>query len=237
MNQKPTTLDWYEQSYSAQGIHAQRRYPNEELIRFLARNFLKLSREERARVSILDAGCGSCSNLWAIAHEGFEAHGVDLSPEGLRLGQQVLAEWEVTAQLRLGDLLQLPYEDGSFHAVVDVFSSYVLSLEEFGRYLAEVARVLKPGGKFFLFTPSTESDAFRNHAPATKIDEFTLNGIYRKDSPFFGNAYAFRFSDVAALQAVLRNHGLEPEHVELVTRTYNRMAESFQFVSLEARRS
>jgi ubiquinone/menaquinone biosynthesis C-methylase UbiE len=234
MDQNAVTLDWYERSYAANGIRAQRRYPNEELIRFLARNFFKLTREERAEISILDVGCGSCGNLWAIAREGFNAHGVDLSPEAVHLGQQVLEEWGVSAQLKLGNLLSLPYGEESFDAVVDVFSSYVLNVSEFERYLSEVARVLKPEGKLFLFTPSSESDAFRNHAPSAKIDQFTLSGIFREDSPYYGNSYPFRFADAGALQNLVRKFGLEPVNVELVTRTYNRMEEKFQFVSLEA---
>jgi ubiquinone/menaquinone biosynthesis C-methylase UbiE len=229
-----TTLDWYEGSYKAEGINAQRRYPNEELVRFLARNFFKLTREERGRVSILDAGCGPCSNLWVVAREGFDAHGVDLSPESLRLGREILTEWGVMAQLKVGNLLRLPYADQDFDAVLDVFSSYVLNMAEFKDYLAEVARVLKVGGKFFLFTSSAGSDAFQNHAPATKIDEFTLNGIYRKGSPYYGNFYPFRFSDVASLDKLLRSVALRPCNVERVTRTYNQMAENFQFISLEA---
>jgi SAM-dependent methyltransferase len=236
MNEQAAILDWHERSYAAEGINAQRRYPNEELIRFLARNFLKLTREERARVSILDAGCGSCSNLWMMAREGFDAHGIDLSPEALRLGRQVLAEWGVSAQLKLGNLLSLPYESECFDAVVDVVASYVLNLAEFDRYLSEVVRVLKTGGKFFLFTPSVESDAFKNFAPAEKIDEFTLNGIYRKDSPYYGNFFPFRFAATTPLQQTLRKVGLEPDSTELLTRTFGHMKENFQFISLEAHR-
>jgi ubiquinone/menaquinone biosynthesis C-methylase UbiE len=236
MDQSAIILDWHERSYAADGINAQRRYPNEELIRFLSRNFFKLAREERARISILDAGCGSCSNLWMIAREGFDAHGVDLSPQALRLGRQTLMEWGVHAQLKAGNLLSLPYDDRSFDAVVDVVASYLLNLAEFNRYLTEVARVLKTSGRFFLFTPSTESDAFKNYAPAEKIDEFTLNGVHRKDSPYYGNFLPFRFSDAASLQQMLRETALEPLGLELITRTYGRMTEKFQFISLEARR-
>jgi SAM-dependent methyltransferase len=235
MDRNAVTADWYERSYAAEGIRAQRRYPNEELIRFLARNFFKLPREERARISILDAGCGSCSNLWVIAREGFDAHGVDLSPEALRLGQQVLAEWGVEAELKPGNFLSLPYENVRFNAVVDVVSSCVLNLAEFDRYVAEVARVLKPGGRFFLFTPSAGSDAFKDHAPAIKVDEFTLNGIYRKDSPYYGAFHPVRFSEPASLQRTVKGFGLKPTNVETTMRTYNGMTERFEFLSLEAR--
>lgn len=237
MTESVSTIDWYERSYKSAGIHGQRRYPNEELIRFLARNFSALTRRERSRISILDAGCGSCSNLWAIAREGFDAHGVDISPEAIRLGRQILAEWGVEAELKVGDFLRLPYDDRSFDVVVDIFSSFVLTFTQWKDYLKEVTRVLKVNGRFFLFTPSAESDAFKKPAPSTRIDDFTLNGIHREDSPYYGNFYPFRFTEVGSLPALVRELGMETESLELTSRTYNHTSENFQFISLESRRT
>jgi SAM-dependent methyltransferase len=227
-------IEWYERSYAAHGVNAQRRYPNEEFVRFLARHYLKVNPEERGKISILDAGCGSCSNLWVIAREGFDAYGVDLSPEALRLGEQVLAGWGCTAKLKVGSLTQLPYKNGVFDAVVDVVASFSLTLADFDLYASEVVRVLKPEGKFFLFTLSAESDAFKNYAPAVKIDDYTLNGIYRQDSPYYGCFFPHRFSALLSLEETLLRFGLRPANVELLTRTYNRMKEKFQYISLES---
>src|SRR5204863_1317682 len=52
---------------------------------------------------------------------------------------------------RIGDALALPYEDGSFDAVLlfDVFEH----VTDVGKAADEVARVLKPGGVFHCFVP------------------------------------------------------------------------------------
>jgi 2-polyprenyl-3-methyl-5-hydroxy-6-metoxy-1,4-benzoquinol methylase len=95
-----TCVKWYDSSYSEEGIKAQRLYPNEELCRFLGRNyFSKVSREKRSDICILEIGCGSCSNLRMIASEGFDTHGVDFSETSPELGEQMLRHWGVPAKL------------------------------------------------------------------------------------------------------------------------------------------
>src|SRR4051812_28520612 len=87
----------YDRAYKAEGFAAQRLYPNEELLRFLGRNFFsKVPREARSSVPVLEVGCGSGANLWMIAREGFDAHGLELSGEALELCRTMLARWNVS---------------------------------------------------------------------------------------------------------------------------------------------
>ena len=110
------------------------------------------------------------------SREGFQASGLDLSPVSLKLGREMLESWATTADLTCGSMVNLPYRDAQFEAVVDVFSSYCLGLADFALFLGEVRRVLRRGGRLFIYTPSIESDAFKNHSPATLLDERTLAG-------------------------------------------------------------
>jgi len=61
------TEKWYEKSYSQDGFSAQRFYPNEEFLRFMGRNFFAIPKHMRKSKSILEIGCGSCSNLRGCA--------------------------------------------------------------------------------------------------------------------------------------------------------------------------
>jgi ubiquinone/menaquinone biosynthesis C-methylase UbiE len=169
-----------------------------------------------------------------IAKEGFDAYGIDISEKSLELGKMMLEKWGVNANLLAEDMTSLSFESAFFDVIVDVFSSNCLDMENFNRYLKEVRRVLKKGGKFFLYTPSNESDAFINHHPAVKIDENTLNGIMRKDSPFYGNFYPFRFESIENLVKLLNENGFECTSHETISRTYRNGEESFQHISLEA---
>ena len=227
------TTDWYEKSYNKQGFGAQRKYPNEELMRFFGRNYFSIPIELRQTIKVLEVGCGSCGNLWVIAKEGFDSFGIDISNESINLGEQMLQKWDTKASLSVASMTDLPYENNYFDVICDVYSSYCLNNQQFNEYLEEVKRTLKPGGKIFSYTPSTKSDAFVNYSPAEKIDSNTLNGIFRESSPYFGNFYPFRFTNPDEIKTQYGNHGIEINYSELINRTYNNQSENFQFITLE----
>ncbi len=232
--QTSITEEFHDATYRRYGFAAQRRYPNEELVRFLARHFLPIPRADRTAVPILEVGCGSGANLWMIAREGFAAHGLDISAEGLALCYEMLAGWGVTAGLHHGNMTALPFPDASMAAIVDVFSAYCLDEAASESFLDEVARVLRPGGRFFTYTPSKLSEAFISHAPAALIDGSTLSGIERTTSPFAGNRYPFRFTTNSELAAALTTRGLEITMSERVARSYRNGEELFWFAVVAA---
>lgn len=226
--------DWYEESYKSIGFKAQRRYPNEELLRFLGVNFFDKDFSNRKYIKVLEVGCGSCSNLWMIARENFDTYGLDLSSESLLLGQQMLEHWQVEADLKQGSFLDLPYENDSFDVVVDVFSMNCVDHNDFLTAIKEVYRVLKTGGTFFSYTPSQNSNSFKNYKPAKKIDDFTLNGIYRENSPFSGNHYPFHFWECASYRDALINTGFSVKYLETVCRSYFNEKDSFEHIVVHA---
>ena len=228
---------FYQSSYKSCGLGAQRRYPNEELMRFMGRIFFSVPREERKDIKLLEVGCGSGGNLWAIAREGFDTYGVDLAAEGITLCHQMLEAWGCTATLSTGDMADLPYQSGFFDAVIDVFSSYCLPEKEFARYFDGVARVLKPGGKYFSYTPSKNSDVFKEAVASDKIDPSTLNGIRRPTAPFYGNLYPFRFTsgdEYADMLSKAGHGGFEVTYNETVGLTYRNGEEYFEFAVIQA---
>src|SRR3989344_8080282 len=90
----------HERQYHTRGFAAQRRYPNEALVQFLAAHFFDLSKAARKRIKILELGCGSGANLWMLAREGFDTYGVDAAPTALSLCKKMLHSWKVSAHLR-----------------------------------------------------------------------------------------------------------------------------------------
>ena len=123
------------------------RYPNEHLVRFVARNFY--SARDRGQVRLLDLGCGQGPNTWFMAREGFSVSGIDGSQAAVTVAQDRLKQEELNADLRVGDYLDLPWKDATFDSVVDIASLYANRAENFKRALREVRRVLKPGGLVF----------------------------------------------------------------------------------------
>ena len=226
---------FYENSYGSSGFEAQRRYPNEELMRFMGRTFFPVAREKRKAIRILEVGCGSGGNLWALAREGFDTYGIDLSGEGINLCHRMLESWGCAATLQVGDMADMPYEAGFFDAVVDVFSSYCLPEKDFIRYLDGIAHVLKPRGKYFSYTPSKHSDVYKEATKSDKIDPSTLNGIRRPTAPFHGNLYPFRFIASDEYADCLASSGKWfVNYNETVGRTYRGGQDYFEFVVIEA---
>jgi ubiquinone/menaquinone biosynthesis C-methylase UbiE len=232
MNEEINTVkEWYESSYLDNGLKAQRRYPNEELLRFMGREFFDIPLKDRKDKHILEIGCGSCANLWMIAKEGFSTYGLDLSEEAINLGHKMLEEWGINGvDLKVGSMTKLPYKDKSLDAVVDILSAYCLDEENFEICMKEISRVLKPGGCFFSYTPGKNSDAFQNHKPSKLIDASTLNGIYRESSPYKGNHFPFRFIHFEEYTALMNKNGLEVTYSESISRSYYNRQEYFEFL-------
>src|ERR1017187_8965032 len=63
-------LVFNEHAYQTMGFGAQRRYPNEELCRFMGRNYFSVEHDKRHNIRFLEIGCGAGSNLWMLAREG-----------------------------------------------------------------------------------------------------------------------------------------------------------------------
>ncbi len=227
--------NWYEDSYKTLGINAQRQYPNDELCRFMGRNYFSIDIKKRNQMKFLELGCGSGGNLWMVAKEGFLAYGIDLSEESIKIAKNHLnKKWGVQAELQVANMVKLPYEGNFFNAIFDVFSSYCLLYEDFKNCINEVSRCLVKGGRFFFYSPSVGSDAFKNYSPAQKIDSWTIDSISRKTSPFYGQNYPFRFASEEDCRQLFENAGMEVVYSEKINRTYQNGAEKFEFVVMEA---
>jgi cyclopropane fatty-acyl-phospholipid synthase-like methyltransferase len=228
------TKNFYNLSYLKNGFDAQRRYPNEELCRFMGRNFFSIPQEKRQDIKILETGCGSGANLWMIAREGFDTYGVDLSEVSLTLCEKMLKLYDTQAQLSVQDMSAMNFDPNTFDAVVDVFSSYCLNSKNGEVYIQNVFNMLKPGGLFFSYFPSKRSDAYQHHTPSCLLDSSTLNSIVRNDSPYYGQLYPFRFIHPQEYKQHLLDQGFKVQYLETVNRTYNSMNEIFEFVVIEA---
>lgn len=227
---------WYENSYGRLGFAAQRRYPNEELLRFFGRYYFPVPFEQRKNIRILEVGCGSGANLWMIAREGFDAYGVDLSAEGIKLCKSMLRAWGATATLNVASMTSCPFPANFFDAVIDVFSANCLDEAGFSEFMNEATRLLRRGGRFFSYAPSKKSDAFLNPGPSRRLDASTLDGIHRKDAPFYGNNYSFRFINNEEYRSELEKRGLKVTYNEKVGRTYHDGREYFEVVVIAAER-
>jgi SAM-dependent methyltransferase len=133
--------------------HEWGRYPPEDLIRFIASNYYKIT--PRSSVAILEVGCGPGANIWYLAREGFSVFGVDGSSVAIERAKQRLSKEGLNADLKVADIMKIPYPDAFFDAVIDIECIYANSMADSRIIVDEIKRVLKPGGRFFSKTFST----------------------------------------------------------------------------------
>ncbi|MBM7700750.1 class I SAM-dependent methyltransferase [Kurthia huakuii] len=127
------------------------KYPSEDLIRFIARNFYNV--ENRSNIKILEVGSGTGSNIWYLANEGFSVYGIEGSKTGVQITQERLMQDknidEKKTKVFVGDMEKLPFEEGYFDAVIDIEAISTNNWKDSLEILAEIERVLKPNGKFY----------------------------------------------------------------------------------------
>lgn len=101
---------------------------------------------ELTGAAVLEVGCGRGGGCAYLARTLAPASmvGVDFSERAIRFCR--VAHAEAALRFRQGDAEALPFPDGSFDAVLNVESSHCYG--SLSRFLAEVARVLRPDGRF-----------------------------------------------------------------------------------------
>ncbi|MBF0504244.1 MAG: class I SAM-dependent methyltransferase [Candidatus Omnitrophica bacterium] len=123
------------------------RYPAEDLVRFMGRNYYNVP--NRKQVKILEVGSGTGANLWYLAKEGFDVTGIEGSKTGVERSIKRLKEDGLSARVMVGDVIKLPFEDDYFDCVVDIECIYANSYGDSKKIIREIRRTLKPGGKLF----------------------------------------------------------------------------------------
>jgi ubiquinone/menaquinone biosynthesis C-methylase UbiE len=150
---------------------------------------------------LLLVGCGAGRHVRALAQArpDLVVHGSDLSLTALREAVRAGGDARYTA----ADALALPYGDKSFDIVV--LFDLLEHVPDVGRAVAEIARVLRPGGAFHGFIPCEAQ-------PGTLFAAM-LKGrpvpIHRWKRDHVGHIQQLT---VAQVEALFTAHGLHPLH-------------------------
>ena len=101
----------------------------------------------RSEIRILELGCGAGANLLFFAKEGLDVTGIDASPSAINLAREGLEQVGHSVNLAVGDFANgLPFADASFDLVLDRATLTCNVLKVIEGTVAEVRRVLSPGG-------------------------------------------------------------------------------------------
>ena len=99
-------------------------------------------------LNVLDVGCGTGTVVVRIKqlHPTIELIGLDPDPKALAIAAAKAARAGVAVRFDRGFADRLPYEDGSFDRVFSSLMFHHLRRDDRPKVLAEIHRVLKPGG-------------------------------------------------------------------------------------------
>ena len=125
----------------------------------------------------LDLGCGNGRHTELLAEHGADAIGVDVSRGLLSAAATRQREHGFAAALVQGDAATLPFADATVDQIVYVATLHHLRPEATRRQsLAELGRLLRPGGLALVSAWSTAHDRFDAETSFDTTVEWTLPG-------------------------------------------------------------
>ena len=105
-----------------------------------------------AGLDVLEVGCGAAQGSRWVSRHGGRPVGVDLAPGMLRAARRIGAATGIDVPLYLADARELPFQNESFDLAFTAFGA-IPFVPDPEQIFAEVARVLRPGGRW-VFTTS-----------------------------------------------------------------------------------
>jgi SAM-dependent methyltransferase len=122
----------------------------------IAHCVLRLNPQRGESVLDLSTGTGWTSRL--VARLGATVMGVDIAEDLLESARARAEAERLDIDYRLADAEQLPFTDGTFDAVISTFGVMFASRPEAAA--AELARVVRPGGRIALATWAADGTVF-----------------------------------------------------------------------------
>ena len=115
--------------------------------------------------SVLDVGCGTGEvTLLAKTHaKNGNVYGIDPAPEMIVVARKKAARKKLEIDFRIGVIESLPFPDASMDVVTSSLMMHHLPEDLKVRGLAEIYRVLKPGGRLLIADFMRPSGSFLNH--------------------------------------------------------------------------
>ena len=129
------------------------RIPHQELPKFT-----RLLKKQNAQ-NILDLGCGTGRDVIALAKDNFNVYGLDISKQAAKRTQQWLAEKNLSANIRIGNMHQsLPYANNAFDGVISIKAMHHATVADIKKLISELERTMRQGGILMVEVPKKDPE-------------------------------------------------------------------------------
>ncbi len=170
-------------------IHAERewgKYPNEEIIKFVARNYYK---KDRGNTKILDAGCGIGAVAWFLSREGFDTYAFDGSKSAIERAENRFQKENLKCNFEIQDALNITYSEETFDAVIDSAMIASNTSTNVITILKNFNKILRKGGK--VFSTALFEVGMYGYGTGEKIEEHTFRNIEKGNVANIGTIHFF----------------------------------------------
>ena len=219
---------FFEKQFKRFGLNSQRLYPNEEFCRYLGKYKNNIYNQN---INCLEVGVGSGANLKPMLDLKLNIDAIDISQTSIKILKRKYSGKKIN--FKALDMLKIHELNKSYHFIFDIFSSYSMPTEKGKIFIRNVSKCLKKGGKFFSFFPSKKSDTWLKSSKQNRLDSNTLKKIDKKNLPYYGNNYPFRFHTKKEYFNILKKENIEMKSCETLMRTYNNGKIKFFFLIIE----
>ena len=161
---------------------------------------------------VLDLGCGIGRHTVALARVGFAVAATDVSPSGLVICDAWLAHEGLSAALARHEMATLPFPDCTFDGLIAYNVIHHTTVAGMWRVLAEIRRVLRPDGRFYVTIASRDDSKIAGYradvetGKCVEIEPFTF--IYLRDAP--GDKHLpHHYYDETELRALLADFAVD----------------------------
>jgi SAM-dependent methyltransferase len=162
-----------------------------------------------AATRLLDVACGPGFIAAAAARRGADVIGLDFSRVMIAMAQRA----NPALTFREGDAEALPFDPGSFDAVVMNFG--LLHLARPDQAIAEARRVLAPDGRYGFTIWASPEEAVGFGMVLKAVETFGRTDVGLPEGPPF-----FRFSDAEECRRVMARAGFTDIHVQSLPLTW-----------------
>lgn len=140
----------------------------------------------RPGARIADLGCGSGIFTDLLRRRGYQCTGVDLSPTLIRIARRNFPGIEFIE----GDIERLPFADASFDGVL--LAGVLHHFTDRSHCVAEIKRILRPGGKFVAFDPNRMNPAMYLYRDRSS-PFYSSVGVTENERPLLADEIATTF--------------------------------------------